>query len=106
MAATRTKLTAAVETYLSDLRLICTTGAATDEFSYHVPFSNLLNQLVYWRNFPAAVWHCKLGGYQVLKKWLSYREQKVLARPMQPEEVQHFYDTARRIAPILLTTTK
>ena len=55
-----------------------------------------------WRNVPAAVWDYKLGGYQVLKKWLSYREYKVLGRNMRPEEVRHFYETARRIAAILL----
>ncbi len=60
-----------------------------------------LNDRAYWRNVPAAVWSYKLGGYQVLKKWLSYREHKVLGRSMMPEEVQHFTDTARRIAAIL-----
>ena len=60
-----------------------------------------LNDRAYWRNVPAAVWNYKLGGYQVLKKWLSYRERKVLGRPLSPEEVQHFTDTARRIASIL-----
>ena len=60
-----------------------------------------LNDRAYWRNVPAAVWGYKLGGYQVLKKWLSYREQPVLGRPLKPEEVQHFTDTARRIAAIL-----
>ena len=60
-----------------------------------------LNGNAYWRNVPAAVWNYKLGGYQVLKKWLSYRETKVLARPLLPEEVQHFTNTARRIAAIL-----
>ena len=43
----------------------------------------------------------KLGGYRVLKKWLSYRERDVLGRPLRPEEVQHFSDTARRIGQIL-----
>ena len=43
---------------------------------------------------PANVWNYKLGGYQVLKKWLSYREGKVLGRNLHPEEVQHFTDTA------------
>ena len=51
---------------------------------------------------PAAVWDYKLGGYQVLKKWLSYRELTVLGRPLLPAEVQHFAATARRIAAILL----
>ena len=60
-----------------------------------------LNANAYWRNVPAVVWSYKLGGYQVLKKWLSYRESKVLGRPLLPEEVQHFTDTARRIAAIL-----
>ena len=60
-----------------------------------------LNGRAYWRNVPAAVWGYKLGGYQVLKKWLSYREQPVLGRPLKLEEVQHFTDTARRIAGIL-----
>ena len=61
-----------------------------------------LNHNARWSNVPAAVWNYKLGGYQVLKKWLSYRESKVLGRSLLPEEVQHFTDTARRIAAILL----
>ena len=61
-----------------------------------------LNDNALWCNVPAAVWNYKLGGYQVLKKWLSYRESKILGRALLPEEVQHFTDTARRIAAILL----
>ena len=60
-----------------------------------------LNENAQWSNVPAAVWNYKLGGYQVLKKWLSYRESKVLDRSLLPDEVQHFTDTARRIAGIL-----
>ena len=68
-------------------------------------FDIYLNDHAYWRNVPAAIWNYKLGGYQVLKKWLSYREQDVLDRPLKPQEVQHFADTARRIAAILLLTS-
>ena len=60
----------------------------------------------YWRNIPANVWNYKLGGYQVLKKWLSYRETKVLGRNLLPEEVQHFTDTARRIGAMLMVTQR
>ena len=60
-----------------------------------------LNHNTHWRNIPANVCNYKLGGYQVLKKWLSYRESKVLGRNLLPEGVQHFTDTARRIAAIL-----
>ena len=68
-------------------------------------FDIFLNARAFWRNVPAAVWNYKLGGYQVLKKWLSYRERSILDRPLSPEEVQHFADTARRIAAILATVT-
>ena len=40
-----------------------------------------LNEVTYWADVPSAVWEYRLGGYQVLKKWLSYRESKVLGRP-------------------------
>ena len=63
-----------------------------------------LNDRAYWQNVPSAVWGYKLGGYQVLKKWLSYRERGVLGRALKPEEVQHFTDTARRIAVVLVLT--
>ena len=61
-----------------------------------------LNPRAFWRNVPAAVWAYKLGGYQVLKKWLSYREHDILDRPLKPGEVQHFTDMARRIEAIQL----
>ncbi|MCY3737309.1 MAG: N-6 DNA methylase [Gemmatimonadaceae bacterium] len=60
-----------------------------------------LNDRALWRNVPAAVWDYRLGGYQVLKKWLSYRERDVLGRILSPKEVQHFGDIGRRIARVL-----
>ena len=64
-------------------------------------FDVYLNERAYWLNVPAAVWNYQLGGYQVVKKWLSYRESKVLGRSLHPGEVQHFTDTARRIGMII-----
>ena len=64
-------------------------------------FDVYLNERACWRNVPVNVWRYKLGGYQVLKKWLSYRERKVLGRSLLPDEVQHFAETSRRIASIL-----
>ena len=66
-------------------------------------FDIYLNDEAFWRNVPAAVWTYRLGGYQVLKKWLSYRERPILGRPLKPEEVQHFTDMARRIQGIILS---
>ena len=68
-------------------------------------FDIYLNDRAFWRNVPAAAWRYKLGGYQVLKKWLSYRERSILGRPLYPPEVQHFTDTARRVAAIPLAVT-
>ena len=65
-----------------------------------------LNDRAFWRNVPAAVWDYKLGGYQVLKKWLSYRERDVLGRPLAPEEVLYFAETARRIGALLQVAGK
>ena len=63
-------------------------------------FDIYLNGNAYWCNVPAAVWRYKLGGYQVLKKWLSYRERAVLGRALTPEEVWYFAEVARRIGAI------
>ena len=78
-------------------------NAVGDAVSTHgdTTFDVYLNARAYWRNVPASVWGYKLGGYQALKKWLSYRKRKVLGRSLGPEEVQHFTDTARRITAIL-----
>ncbi len=60
-----------------------------------------LNGTTYWRGIPTDVWEYTLGGYQVLKKWLSYRETAVLGRPLKPEEAREFMHIARRIASLL-----
>ncbi len=61
-----------------------------------------INDNVFWQNVPINVWEYRLGGYQVLKKWLSYREHTVIGRALLPEEIEYFLDVARRIATILL----
>jgi hypothetical protein len=61
-----------------------------------------LNDVAYWSNIPARVWEYTIGGYQVIKKWLSYREQKLLGRPLTKGEVRYVQEMARRIAAIVL----
>ena len=65
-------------------------------------FDIYLNGAAYWRNVPTNVWNYTIGGYQVIKKWLSYRERDVLSRPLTIDEVREITDMARRIAAILL----
>jgi len=61
-----------------------------------------LNAESFWPAIPINVWNYTLGGYQVLKKWLSYREFPLLGRPLHSEEAQYFAQVVRRIAAILL----
>jgi hypothetical protein len=61
-----------------------------------------LNDVAYWRNIPKGVWEYVIGGYQVIKKWLFYREQGVLGRPLTADEVREITNMARRIAAIRL----
>jgi hypothetical protein len=61
-----------------------------------------LNNTAYWKNIPSKVWNYTIGGYQVIKKWLSYREQQLLGRSLTTDEVREVTGIARRIASILL----
>ena len=60
-----------------------------------------LNDKAYWRNIPRRVWDYHIGGYQVIKKWLSYRESALLGRSLKVEEAREVTNIARRIAAIL-----
>ena len=54
-----------------------------------------------WANVPERVWAYTLGGYPVIKKWLSYREKKVLGRALTFDEIRHVQHMTRRIAALL-----
>ncbi len=87
--------------YTADRRAALVGATGRSPLHGNTTFDVYLNDSAFWRNIPATVWHYKLGGYQMLKTWLSYREQCVLGRALLPEEVPHFTDTARRIGAIL-----
>jgi hypothetical protein len=61
-----------------------------------------LNDTAYWRNVPEKVWDYTIGGYQVLKKWLSYREHGLLGRPLTADEAREVTHIARRLAALIL----
>ena len=42
-----------------------------------------------------------IGGYQVIKKWISYREKPLLGRGLTVAEVRTVTETARRIAALI-----
>ncbi len=65
-----------------------------------------LNGAAYWSNIPLNVWEYYIGGYQIIKKWLSYRDHKILGRAIKPEEAREVMNMARRIAAILLLQSK
>ena len=51
---------------------------------------------------PKRVWTYTISGYQVMKKWLSYREQPLLGRDLKPDEARYVTEMGRRVAAILL----
>jgi hypothetical protein len=71
-----------------------------------LPWSELhdvyLNESACWKDVPAPVWDYTIGGYQVIKKWLSYREFGLLGRPLTPDEAREVTHMARRIAALIL----
>jgi len=69
-------------------------GAATHDI--------FLNEAACWRNVPEKVWDYTIGGYQVIKKWLSYREHELLGRALTPDEAREVTHTARRLAALIL----
>lgn len=73
----------------------CVTPSGTDALDAW------LNDTTCWEAVPRAVWEYTLGGYQVLKKWLSYREGRLLRRPLTSDEARDFTHSARRIAALI-----
>ncbi|SOJ56960.1 hypothetical protein MSIMFB_04438 [Mycobacterium simulans] len=61
-----------------------------------------LNEHVSWEGVPAAVWDFKIGGFQVLRKWLSYREKRALGRDLTMTEARTFTTIARRLTTLVL----
>jgi hypothetical protein len=60
-----------------------------------------LNDTAFWENVPRTVWDYTIGGYQVIKKWLSYREKAMLGRGLTMEEADYVTEMIRRIAALI-----
>ena len=43
------------------------------------------------------MWETVIGGYPVLKKWLSYRDERVLGRALHLGEAQEVENMVRRL---------
>lgn len=61
-----------------------------------------LNDTACWRNVPEKVWGFTIGGYQVIKKWLSYRKRELPGRPLTSDEAREVTRMAGRIAALIL----
>ena len=65
-----------------------------------------LNATAYWKNVQLPVWNFTIGGYQVIKKWLSYREEKLLGRALTLDELDYVTAMARRLAALVSLQTQ
>lgn len=96
--------------YTKDEKDAITIGALEQGLTYAQALAQLgesavdvyLNDRAYWACVPKNVWDYFIGGYQVVKKWLSYRERSVLGRGLTPDEAREVTNMCRRIAAILL----
>jgi hypothetical protein len=62
-----------------------------------------LNDRVFLRHVPERVWRHELGGYQVIKKWLGYREaRRRNGEPLTLGEIAHLRSMVQRIAALLV----
>jgi Type ISP C-terminal specificity domain len=78
-------------------------ASATDPLSaLGAPLDVFLNHESYWTLVPSAVWEYRIGGYQVIKKWLSYRQYDLLGRPLTVEESRHVTNMVRRLTIVVL----
>jgi Type ISP C-terminal specificity domain/N-6 DNA Methylase len=77
-------------------------AGADDKLPWHQFHDVYLNESACWKDIPAPVWDYTIGGYQVIKKWLSYREFDLLGRPLTPDEAREVTHMARRIAALIL----
>ena len=65
-----------------------------------------INNEVCWMDIPGAAWEFTIGGRKVLRKWLSYRDFRVIQRPMTAVEMNQFSDIARRLVMLTLIGVK
>ena len=61
-----------------------------------------MNDRCAWAGIPEKVWEFYIGGYQVIKKWLSYREHGFLGRALMLAEVEEVQAMARRLTALCL----
>ena len=56
-----------------------------------------INDSVYWSRVPREVWDATIGGFPVIKKWLSYREHQILGRALRSDEITYVTEMIRRL---------
>jgi hypothetical protein len=61
-----------------------------------------LNDHARWRGVPGSAWDYKIGGFQVLRKWLSYRDKRALGRDLTTAEARTFTAITRRLCALIL----
>ena len=88
-------------------------GFAADGIDTSQAFASLgsavdvyLNDDNCWRGVPEATWNYVIGGYLVIKKWLSYRENAILGRPITKDEAREFTAIVRRLTVLNLLTAE
>ena len=64
----------------------------------------VLNDRTIWANVPWHVWNVRIGGFPVLKKWLSYRDYNITGQSLTFDEARRVTRMAQRLSGLLLLT--
>lgn len=65
-----------------------------------------LNDTTCWCGVPEKSWTYVIGGYKVIKKWLSYREAVILGRPLTKDEAREVTAMVRRLSALILLSNQ
>ncbi len=66
------------------------------------PVDVRFNGVAYLKGVPQSVYQLTIGGYQVLKKWLSYRDEEIIGRPVTVAEAREGVAIVRRLTAYVL----
>ena len=57
-----------------------------------------INMTQYFDNVPTDVWEFHIGGYQVIDKYLKYRKESAINRPLNLDEIQNIENVVKILA--------
>ena len=55
-----------------------------------------------WIGVPENVWNLRIGGHQVMKRWLTAYMKSKIGRSLDGDEIRYFTEMGRRLTELVL----